>query len=247
MIKPEDASQRAKDLMISLNCSSTLSNTDLLVCAQSAKPDVIINRILSLSNSIVDGSKFSFCHPIIDNIVFNQSIDSLLRSGQIKKGKIITGFNSDEFDLFLPLVWPLNAQNSYGYKGFHFKDFSNLTNKLLYYYPTYPTRLDSIILNEIVNQYFNMIELAKNLFYPVYINYFIQIMSDFWFVCSNFELAESYSNQKLDAYVYEIKHRPFDSEIPIYLGTTAHADDLIYTFALPLSNKVNIYLVINKY
>jgi carboxylesterase type B len=86
-----------------------------------------------------------------------------------------------------------------------------------------------------------MAELLKNLIYPVYLNYFIQLMSDFWFVCPNFELAESYANQQLDVYVYELKHRPYDSIFPSFLGTTIHVDDLAYTFALYSSNKVSIY------
>ena len=253
VLSPEDASRRAKDLMLSLNCSSSLSNVDLLACAQNANSELILNRIANYmmtlpylkknnsADSVID-SLDTFCHPVLDNIVFNQSVDSLLRSGQIKKAKIITGFDSDEFDLFLPFYWSLNSQNNYGYTGFHFRDFSNLANNALYFYPTFPNRLDSNIFDELVNAYFNTLELGKNLFYPVYLNYFIQLMSDFWFVCSNFELAESYSNQQLDVYVYELKHRTFDSSLPSYLGTTTHGEDLIYTFGFYMSNKVRLFI-----
>jgi hypothetical protein len=206
---------------------------DLLACAQNARPDLIFNRITNYMPG--------FSHPIMDNIVFNQSIDSLLRSGQIKKSKIVTGFTSDEFGLFLPFYWDFNEANNYGYTGFHYKDFANLVNYALYYYPNFPFRLDSKIFDQLVNAYFNLGELASNLFYPVYLNYFIQLMSDFWFVCSNFELAESYSNQQLDVYVYELKHRRYDSTLPSYLGTTAHFDDVFYTFAFYSSNKVSIF------
>jgi hypothetical protein len=248
MLSSEDASRRAKDLMISLNCSSSLSNVDLLACAQNANPSLIPARVINfmptLSYLRKEGFPSSgvdvFTYPIMDNIVFNQSIDSLLRTGQIKKCKIITGFTSDEFGFFLPLYWQLNETNNFGFTGFNFKNFEYLVNYALYYYPDFPLRLDSNIFDELVNAYFNLVESVKNLSYPVYLNYFIQLMSDFSFVCPNLELAESYANQQLDAYVYELKHRPYDSQLPSYLGTTQHADDQFYIFALYLSNKVSI-------
>ena len=245
---PEDASMRAKDLFLSLNCSSLLSNADLLSCAQISDPDLIIDRVLQYMPTLsylknIGGIEGIFNQPVLDNIVFNQSIDSILRSGRIKKAKIITGFNSDEFNLFLSSYWPLNAQNKYGYTGFHFKEFTNVINRALYYYPSYPNKINSSFLNELIDHYFKSYELAANLVYPVYLNYFIQIMSDFLFACSNFELAESFSNNQLDAYVYELKHRRYDSQLPIYLGTTPHADDILYSFGIPLSNKVKIFFI----
>ena len=50
-------------------------------------------------------------------------------------------------------------------------------------------------------------------------------MSDFWFVCQAFELAEVYSNANLDAYVYEFKHRGAETCIPSYLGVATHGDE----------------------
>lgn len=250
----EDASRRAKDLFLSLNCNSSFSNADLLLCAQKSNANLILNQAhvympsltyLQNSSIILGYGMNIFGHPNIDNIVFNQSIDSTLRAGKVKKCKIITGFNSDEFTLFLGLSgWPLTSQNNYGYTGFDFDNFLNIFNSVLFYYPSYPTIKEAALTQEIVNSYFKINEMPFNRIKPIYLNYLIQIMSDAWFVCPNFELAEIYSSIQLDTYVYEFKYRGANAYLPSYLSTAAHSDELYFTFGEPLSNKVkNTYKI----
>lgn len=248
VLTQDDASKRAKDLFLSLNCSSSLSNAGLLSCAQNLSASFILDQVHTYmptlpylqNESLILGSGIDiFGRPVIDNIVFNQSIDSILRDGKIKKCKIITGFNSDEFTVFLQSVgWPLTSQNNYGLKGFHFRNFLNIFNSVFFYYPSYPQIKQTNLAQEIVNVYFRLNEMPLNLIKPIYLNYLIQLMSDAWFVCPNFELAEIYSSSQLDTYVYEFKYRSAIAYLPSYLSTATHGDELYFTFGVPLSNKV---------
>jgi carboxylesterase type B len=176
----------------------------------------------------------------VDNIAFNQSVDLIIKSGQIKKCKIITGYNSDEFGIFLLLTGIINENNNYGYKGFKFNEFLKTFNQILYYYPNYPSRRSSNVDTEIVNAYFKIYQIPGNLFSPAYLNYLNQMLSDFVFVCPSFQAAEIYSSLDLVAYVYEFKYRGAVSLLGnlTFLGTATHADELMYVFGLALSNKV---------
>jgi len=244
LISPSDASRRAKDLFVSLNCSSSLNNVDLLNCAQRVDPALILRSVYTYLPSLTYLQSLSgdtmFSSLTIDNIAFNQSVDLIIKSGQIKRCKIITGYNSDEFGLFLLLTRVINENNNYGYKGFKFNDFLKAINQLLYYYPNYPSRRSSNVDTEIVNAYFKIHQMPANLFSPVYLNYLNQMLSDFAFVCPSFQAAGIYSSLNLDAYVYEFKYRGAVSLLGnlTFLGKATHADELVYVFGLPLSNKV---------
>lgn len=210
----------------------------MLKCAQKIEATSILN----LASQMDFRNNFGLL--TIDGVAFNQSIDSLVKSGQVKKCRIFSGFNSDEYSRFL-FEWPLGVvdkNTNYGYKGFKFSNFSNGFNNYLLYYPNFPEKRASNVENEIINAYFKFSEIPFNLIYPVYLNYLNQIMSDYMMVCAAFQMAEIYSSLNLDAYVYEFKYRGVDSAIPkgvTHLGTATHVDELTYTFGVPLSNKVN--------
>ena len=194
----------------------------------------------------IDGGQI-FNNPTIDNIIFNQSINQIINSGQIKKCKIITGYNSDEFGLFLFAYDIANQANNYGTSGFNFSQFLYWVNKQIFYFPSYPLKPSQNFVKNLVAEYFKTTLIPFNLLSPVYINYFNQLMSDFWFVCQSFQFAEIHSNMNLDAYVYEFTYRGSKTWLPSYLGVATHADELVYTFGLPLSNKVIIHFVYIQY
>ncbi len=180
-----------------------------------------------------------FNNPTIDYIMFNDTMDKIIQSGQVKNCKIITGFDSEEYFLFT-IDSIANSSNLYGYFGFHFKQFLAQINKQFYFYPSYPFKAPDNFAKQLVDAYFKVSKMPFNLIYPVYMNYFIQIMSDFWFVCQSFDIAEIYSSFNLDAYVYEFKYRGSNTYIPTYLGTATHGDELFYVFGGPLLNSVKI-------
>ena len=66
-----------------------------------------------------------FNTPILDGVFFNQTIDMAIKTGQFKKCKIITGFDSNEFALFLYTNEIINEANDYGFFGFNFEQFTS--------------------------------------------------------------------------------------------------------------------------
>lgn len=245
-----DASRRARDLFVGLNCNQSMTNSELLTCAQSANADEVLNGVYSYMPTlpyIQDLGNWSwgnagelFNNPTIDDILFNQSMDKIIKLGQVKKCKIITGFNSNEYVLFLIGSDPLDQVHNYGYTGFHFKQFLYWISKQFFYYPSYPTKPDTNFASSLVDAYFKTTEMAFNYIKPIYTNYFIQMLSDFWFVCQSFQIAEVYSKYNSNAYVYEFKYRGSNTWLPKFLGTATHGDELFYTFAGPLSNPVSM-------
>jgi carboxylesterase type B len=247
LLPSTDASQRAKDLFLSLNCSSNLTNTDLLTCAQEATSDKVLYQVYNYMSTLPYMQNLNmwswgtpnqiFNNPTVDYIMFNNTMDKIIQSGQVKNCKIITGFNSEEYFLFT-LDSIANSSNLYGYFGFHFKQFLAQINRQFYFYPSYPYKAPVNFAKQLVDAYFKSSKMPLNLVYPIYMNYFIQIMSDFWFVCQSFDIAEIYSSFNSDAYAYEFKYRGSNTYIPKYLGTATHGDELFYVFGGPLLNAV---------
>jgi carboxylesterase type B len=190
-----------------------------------------------LKNVFGGGGQF-FNNPIIDNIMFGNSVDLIIKSGQVKRCKVITGYNSDEFSHFLSAYNIINKENNFGLSKFDFDTFSYWIDTLFAYYPSYPLKHTESFLKNLIAEYFSIAELIYYPQIPVYVQYLNRIMSDFWFVCQSFEIAEAYSMLNLDAYVYEFKFKSNQSKVPSYLGTAAQGDELVYTFGIPSSNKV---------
>lgn len=177
--------------------------------------------------------------------MFSQSIDSIIKLGQVKKCKIMTGYNSDEFSFFLKAFNIINRENEFGLSKFDFNTFSYWIETQFAYYPSYPLKPADNFLKNLTLEYFLLADLINYPQIPVYVQYLNRIMSDFRFVCQSYEIAEIFTKLNMDAYLYEFKFKGSQSNLPSYLGEATHGDELSYTFGFPLlSNKVIIIFVL---
>ena len=78
-----------------------------------------------------------------------------------------------------------------------------------------------------------------------YLNTLARLLSDFLFVCPNYNIAETYSRRENNVYVYEFAYRFYTSQIPndlvTYLGPATHADEIVMTFGFVLSEALDLF------
>ena len=225
LLSSSEATNRTLKLFEKLNCT-TGSREEALQCARNLDPLLILNKTNELFVQEYDKTQIFLL--VQDNIVFNKSIDQLAESRSFKDCKILNGFNSDEWGFFI-------TDYLEKIQLFDYNQLQNAINYVLHYYPIYPQQISDITIDSIIKQYLvpNLNQTSIN-----YIRYLIQIVSDKFFVCPTFQIAEIYAKSGLDAYVYEYKFRISSSTYPTSFGAAMHNDELPMVFGEPLSNKV---------
>ena len=241
LLSPTEATRRAKDLLGYLGCNRSSSNGEIFKCAQRLEPRSILNATLFYLNDrifinglrgLLSNTPFSF---VLDNRTFTKPIEESLARGEFKKCSLITGSNTNEFALFLPLLgllgdeparWDALARN------FSAAQLRGRLSETFYFYPSYPQKSDDSFAASILNEYMPSGQPDVD----IYLNYYSHIVSDFWFTCPVLEMAEIYSRAKLSSYVYSYNFRISTSALPEVLGV-AHVDELAVVFAEPLSSK----------
>jgi hypothetical protein len=109
-------------------CDITKSNDEILKCA----------RNIDARNLVIDYYKLKY-FMVIDDIVFKKPIRKLLEEKAFKKCSILTGFNSDEYGLYLtsniheilgekPITWDQDAKR---FSKENFSKFELLAKSLL--------------------------------------------------------------------------------------------------------------------
>jgi carboxylesterase type B len=246
-ISSAEANTRGRDLFAVLGCTSSFSNSEILKCAQKIDPLAILNATYTYLNqkiftkdiySYLSVTPFPF---VIANRVFNQSIEKIVENRALKKCKIITGFNSDEFGYHLALLglaglgpdpskWDQNA------RAVNSTRFLELLSDFFYYYPKYPEKRSERFASDVIGEYFPSGQLESKNLTMTHLQYLNQIVSDFVFTCQSFEIAEVYSRLNLQAYVYSYEHLISTSIFPQVIGVV-HTDELAMLFAQPLSSR----------
>lgn len=169
-------------------------------------------------------------------MVFNSTIDNLIKDNEFKPCNVITGYEADEFGFFIPgILSSLNLTEQYA-KNMNKELFLKLIINLANYEVT-PSVIDNLLL-----AYLDTDQKKLNLTSEEYLYYFIQIQSDLIFNCQSFQLAEIYTNRGHQAYVYKHDYRLTTSPISAIYGVT-HTENIPFVFAEALSNKVNHLII----
>ena len=242
LISSNEAENRSKELLYFLGCDKNISNSELLNCAQKLDANLILNATFKyLRNkifkkeiySLLSGTHFPL---VINNETFKEPIEKIIEKKNVKKCKIITGFNSGEFGLSVPGIeianlgpdpskWEENA------KAINSTVFADIIENLFHYYPRYPLLKNETFVTQLLNEYSISLEKPNS-----YIEVLIKIFSDFLFICPSFEMAEVYTKLGQEAFVYYYEHIISSSIYPKIFGAV-HTDELPMMFAEILSNK----------
>jgi len=98
--------------------------------------------------------------------------------------------------------------------------------------PTVP--VSPKLITEILNEY----KVINNTQTPTYITYLNHIQSDVLLVCQSFSLAEVYTKNDNEVFMYKFKYRISSSPYDEVYGVAVHTDDLPHVFGEAMSNKV---------
>jgi len=139
------------------------------------------------------------------------------------------GFNSDEYGYFLSRDPRTNVNVA---RAFTY----DMLNKFLYqlWLPqTVP--VSPKLITEILNEY----QVVNDTKTPTYISYLNHIQSDVLFICQSFSMAETYTKNGHEVFMYKFKYRISSSPYDEVYGVAVHTDDLPHVFGEALSNKVS--------
>ena len=240
-----EATRRSKMLLSVLGCNSSLSNSELLKCAQQLDPISILNATyVYLLPKIFYAEVYYFTSIaifpfVLDNKTFTQSVEQSLAKKEFKKCKIIAGFTSNEAGYFIatggvlgknPAYWDVVA------KSYNSTMFNQILNAYFFFFPNYPQRPDKNFFPNLINQYFSNKDFQDPMFTGLYVDYLNKIASDFIFICPTFQMAEIYTHAKLESYVYSYNYRISTTIFPESLGVV-HTDELAVVFAETLASK----------
>ena len=178
MLSANEASEKTNNLLNKLGCKY-LDNNKQLICAKNLSIDVLSSD--KTLNSLV-----------IDNIVFEDSIDKLLENSKFKNCNIIAGYNSREFYSTLEHIFPdlLDVLNI---------DYDVLKTVIKYYFTIHGHPIENGLIKEILQKYqIPMVEYNK-LKYMVYAN---QIHVDKKYFCPIKKMTDYFTAAGMNAYVY---------------------------------------------
>jgi carboxylesterase type B len=217
-------------------CDITKSNDEILKCA----------RNIDAKKLVIDYYNLKY-FMVIDNNVFKKPTGKLLEEKAFKKCSILTGFNSDEYGLYMtynihqilgknPATWDQDA------KSFSKEKFSKFMNEI------HPKEIaaDSNFYEKLIQEYFSSRDLKNLNSNPSSINfykYMSSIETDYVFSCAAFKLVEAFSKSNLNTYFYKYGFRIPSSAFRESLASAVHGDDLSIIFAGPLANKVSITFI----
>ncbi len=91
------------------------------------------------------------------------------------------------------------------------------------------------LISEILNEY----QVVNDTKTPTYISYLNHIQSDVLFICQSFSMAETYTKNGHEVFMYKFKYRISSSPYDEVYGVAVHTDDLPHVFGEALSNKVS--------
>ena len=128
----------------------------------------------------------------------------------------------------------LNSAKKFNSESFHIE-----LKKIFKYFPVYPYLSTDELISQIIQEYLPNDDAPQINF----VKLLSQITSDLQYVCQAFQLAEYYSRQGNDVFVYEFDYKVHDSSIPPdlkdYFGLTTHGDEGDITFGYIFSKEYN--------
>ena len=139
---------------------------------------------------------------VIDDIVFNKSIEELARENKFKKCNIISGFVSDEYGYILPLIF--GQGNFFNLQAVLRLNYTEFYNTLRYIFQVSNETIQGIYS---IYDFSNNLSQLQNQTSQFYLQKLIQIGGDSRFICPAFDISEIWTQNGLKAYVYEYKYQ----------------------------------------
>jgi len=220
----DDANAQTIKFAKDVNCSR-LTNEETLRCLKQLDAQTLLNQITksNYKTVLIKGSKN-----------FAKEVDELAAENAFKKCNILSGYTSDEMGFFLAFFLSDTEMKNLNFEKFE----ESLIVIWKNFWQIYRFKEVPIDLDLMYERYFGT--LRPQDLDQTKINYadkLIQILSDPSFVCQSFQLAEVFSKAGQKVYVYEFKFRNIASSFDSIYGQTVHAEDLVFTLGIPLSEE----------
>lgn len=213
-------------------CDIKKSNDEILKCA----------RNVNASELVIDYFNLKY-FMVINNDVFKKPIGKLIEEKAFKKCSILTGFNSDEYGLYLTSnIYKILGENPSTWND----DARNVTNEIFssFMNTNHPKEIksDSRFYEKLVEEYFTSRDFKNLKSNPLSIDfykYLSRIETDYLFTCAALKVAEIYFQSNQTTFFYKYGYRIPTSAFRESLASAVHGDDLPIIFAEPLANKVS--------
>ena len=158
----------------------------------------------------------------------------------------MSGFTSNENSRLIPFNYGETIVSKSGQKQqtLSYKSLVDFLQNYYAFYPTWPYKLDEILLNSILNAYTKLTHHyyeRKSSKYLLRRNYFktlSKILSDESYICPTFKLLEYLSLKQTDLYVYAYNYRSSSNRWPESYGVV-HGMELEMFFGHPLRKTPN--------
>ncbi|XP_028653836.1 acetylcholinesterase [Erpetoichthys calabaricus] len=235
-VSPTEARRRATQLANNVGCQGG-NDSELVDCLRTKSPQELIDhewQVLPYTHSLF---RFSFV-PMVDGVVFPDTPEAMLSSGNFKETQILLGVNQDEGSYFL----------LYGAPGFS-KDNESLISRedFLEGVKLGVPHANDIGLEAVIHQYTDWMDEnnpVKNR------DAMDDIVGDHNVICPVLHFAGSYAQHSLNlnnaqgagsnsgVYAYFFDHRASNLVWPEWMGVI-HGYEIEFVFGLPLEKKLN--------
>lgn len=252
-ISSQTATKRARQfLKEALNCP----DKKLIECARkidgynlTASSRAFLSRDMTSGNGFAATFLLSAFVPVVDGKNLKETPMRSFRTGRYKMCNIITGFTSQDGTSLIPFSYGAvddskvpktpNPKNNIK-QIITYPLLANFLKNYYSFFPTWPYKLDEIILNSILNEYTKLTHKNFEDSRLVKSNYFYtlsKILSDETYICPAFKLA-NYIENKVKVYLYAYNYRISTNRMPFWYGIV-HGEELAMVFGHPLNDFEN--------
>lgn len=244
-----EASQRARDVLRYVGCvNQTSSDSDIALCAQNA--DNLDKASFDYLSSLINGNHlarwylYSMFVPVIDGHVLAQSPLESMKVGNFKKCPILTGFTTDEGNMYTAYsgLFGLGQDDIRKQQNVNHTTLISFLKSYFSFYPTYPQESSQLMINSVLHEYTkildetNMDGITSPLIKPSYFSALSKIIGDQMFKCPAYKFADLLAKENSEVYVYLFAHRVSSTPWPGSYGAT-HGDEMAFTFAHTISSR----------
>jgi carboxylesterase type B len=222
-----------------LNCP----DKKLVECARkidaynlTASSRAFLSRDMTSGNGFAATFLLSAFVPVVDGKNLKETPMRSFRTGRYKTCSIITGFTSQDGTSLIPFSYGAvddskvpktpNPKNNIK-QIITYPLLANFLKNYYSFFPTWPYKLDEIILNSILNEYTKLTHKNFDDSRLVKSNYFYtlsKILSDETYICPAFKLA-NYIENKVKVYLYAYNYRISTNRMPFWYGIV-HGEEL---------------------
>lgn len=243
-ISTNEANQRSREILSLVGCT----DGDIAQCAQDSahlnKAALDYFRNAVSNNHFAEMNVITPFVPVLDGKVLTDTPLELLKKGDFKKCPVMTGFTTDEGNIFLAYAGLVGEtlEEIRKQKNLNHSTFANFVKNHFAFYPNYPNKANELVFKAIIHEYTRILEetnedeIFSPLVRPSYFQALGKVIGDSLFKCPAYRLSDLLAKHSSDVYLYLFAHRLSSTPWPSWYGAT-HGDDLAFTFAHPISSR----------